>query len=139
MHRRCAIAGLSIALGCGPKQVPDHLRVDPTVQTAALQPPTELSTALRQLIDIDPLVRRPDPRTMDWWNGVEGGAAIQAWIETQTPRGTSPSAVDALEAGWPGTVAVPLARGARLAQLWRAPGAALAHAWPSFGACLAQL
>ncbi len=112
-----AILGLSAAWGCGPKQVPDHLRVDPVEQTVSAQPPTELHTALRQLIDIDPLVRRPAPRSMDWWNRVDGGAPIQAWVETLGPNGTSPTAIDALEAGWPGTVAVPLARGARLAEL----------------------
>ena len=55
MRRCCAILGLSIASGCGPKQVPDHLRVDPVAPAVAVQPPTELHAALRQLIDIDPL------------------------------------------------------------------------------------
>ena len=117
MRLATALIALTAPIACAPKPVPGHLRVDADEPAVEVQPPQTLEAAIAQLVDIDPLVRRPDPRSTEWWSGVEQGAPIRAWTAAQSPQGMSPAALDALEVAWPGTIAVPLAHGGRLAKL----------------------
>ncbi len=107
----CTIAG------CAPKHVPDHLRIAPPTDTSAVAPPVTFDEAARQVVDIDPLVRRPEARSPEWWSSAPDALPIVAWSEAVGHGSASPSSLDALEASWPGSIAVPLARGARLSKL----------------------
>jgi len=102
---------------CSLRKVPDHLRVDPTGPDTSVAPPASLTEAVAQLVDTDPLVRRPTTRTADWWLHAPDSAPIVAWLDTVGPSGATATALDTLETTWPHTVAIPLARGARLAEL----------------------
>lgn len=110
---------LLLLLACGPKEIPAHLRPDlpePQAGSVELRPPTTIDEAATQLVGGDPLVRRADPRPAEWFSSVED-RSLAAWVEVA--RQERPPAEDwhALEAGWRGTLAVPLSRGARLAAI----------------------
>ncbi|MBO85521.1 MAG: hypothetical protein CL927_09190 [Deltaproteobacteria bacterium] len=118
MRASLVLIGLTVPAGCAPKPVPEHLRVAPSPTAVVdIHRPQSLTAAIGQLVDIDPLVRRPDPRSTEWWKVASDTEPIQAWLSAQSPLGIRPAALDALEVAWPGTVAVPLARGGRLAKL----------------------
>jgi hypothetical protein len=101
-----------VLFACGPKEIPPHLRVDPTDNAAGSAP---TGTTLADLVAHDPLVRRPSPGDSGHWKSL--GAPVEAWAALARRENLEPTDWDALEARLPGTVAVPLARGARLAVL----------------------
>ena len=109
--------GLCVAGGCGPRKVPSHLQVTAAEPTAAQVAPTTLVEAIEQLVGSDPLVRRPNQRSAEWWASAPDTEPILSWLHATTPSTTSLASLDTLETEWSGTVAVPLARGARLAEL----------------------
>ena len=65
----------------------------------------------------DPLVRRPDPGTLDTWRLVDDREPIEAWARLARQPHAPAKTWTALESAHPGTLAVPLARGAGLAAL----------------------
>ena len=100
-----------VLLACGPKEIPPHLRIDPAEASGSA--PT--GTTLADLVAHDPLVRRPAPGPADHWKDL--GDPVEAWAVLARRENLEPTDWDALEARLPGTLAVPLARGARLAVL----------------------
>lgn len=115
--------GAWIAIACGAggclaKKTPDHLKVAPPAPLGPpVTPPTTLSDAVGQLTKGDPLVRRPNARSEEWWLSAGGGAAIAAWREVVGSGPADAAALASFEGAWRGTPAVALARGARLAEL----------------------
>ena len=88
--------------GCGLRTIPPHLQV------AAEAPPAPPPTGLAGILAGDPLARHPVLPDPSW---TPDDPALAAWlVVTQSPE------PDwwALERAWPGTIAVPLSRGARL-------------------------
>lgn len=114
---RTGLTLLATLAGCAPKHVPSHLQVGPQEPTVVAEPPASLEAAVAQLTEGDPLVRRPAAHDPTWWGDQGDTAPIAAWSSMVGSGRPSRSSLDALETAWPGTVAVPLARGARLAQL----------------------
>ncbi len=100
-----------LAIACAPKEIPPHLRIDPT-DTLGQAP---VGTTLEDLVAHDPLVRRPVPGALGHWEGL--GEPVEAWAALARRENLEPTDWDALEARLPGTLAIPLARGARLAVL----------------------
>jgi len=109
--------GIATMAGCLGRKVPAHLRVEPETVDSEASPPADLATAVAQLVGGDPLVRRPDPRPEDWWSSVPESAPIRAWQQVMQGGPTSVAALDTLETTHAASIAVPLARGARLAEL----------------------
>lgn len=117
MTPRLALYAL-VLVGCGPKAIPPHLRVEPTEEQAqASGPVTTLAEAAERLVRTDPLLRRPDPGTLDTWRQVPNSEPIEAWARLARAPTTPPKDWEALEAAHRGTLAVPLARGAGLAAM----------------------
>ena len=116
---RLLTLGTLLALtGCLIKKTPDHLKVDATpVSGPPVTPPVTLSDAVGQLTKGDPLVRRPNARSEEWWLSTAGGAAIAAWREEVGAGPVDAAALASLEGAWRGSCAVALSRGARLAEL----------------------
>jgi hypothetical protein len=110
---------LLLALGCGRREVPPHLRLDPpTAATAApTPPPTTMSEAVTQLVGADPLARRADPGPAGQWDAVPGAEPLTAWARLARQPDARASDWWALERSHAASVAVPLSRGARLAAL----------------------
>jgi hypothetical protein len=100
-----------VAIACAAKEIPPHLRVDPA-DRIGLDP---VGTTLEDLVAHDPLVRRPVPGPVGHWQGL--GDPVEAWAALARRENLEPTDWDALEARLPGTLAIPLARGARLAVL----------------------
>lgn len=99
-------------LGCGVRNIPEHLQPDPP-PAVDVAPPQDLDQAIGQLLGRDPLARRPVlPETAPWPD-----PALEAWLETVRAHPDDPATLDALEGRFPGSVAVPLGRGWRLAAL----------------------
>ncbi len=123
MSTRLALAVvpcLTLGLGCFARKTPDHLRVqEPSASTAAATPPVDLLEAIAELTKGDPLVRRPNARSEEWWLSAAGGAAITAWSGAVGQTPVDAAALASLEGAWRGTPAVALSRGARLAELER--------------------
>jgi hypothetical protein len=97
---------------CAAREIPPHLRVDDGSGASA---PTAVGTSLEDLVGHDPLVRRPPPAESGHWR--THGDAVEAWAAIARRENVDPTDWDALEARFPSTLAVPLARGARLAVL----------------------
>lgn len=119
MSPRLAVS-LLLAAGCGARTIPPHLRVDaPSSADAAppRAPVTSLEEAAKRLVGTDPLVRRPAPGTLDTWRALEERESIEAWARLARQPLAPAKTWMALEAAHPGTLAVPLARGAGLAAL----------------------
>ena len=104
---------LLLALACPSREIPPHLQIDRPAAQATVGQARDLS----DLIGADPLVRRPKPRGPGDWMGVKGGPAIEAWAAVARGARATPSDWTTLERSHPGTIAVPLARGAKLAAL----------------------
>lgn len=103
-------------LTCGPKELPSALYAEPSATPQVVSaPPTDLGSAMAALVGGDPLLRRPPPGQPGQWAALPGGAPIEAWASLARQPDAGPEAWRALEDGWRGTVAVPLARGAGLA------------------------
>jgi hypothetical protein len=100
-----------VLLACGPKEIPPHLRIDPAEGSGS----GPAGTTLEDLVAHDPLVRRPAPGPSGHWKGL--GEPVEAWAALARRENLEPTDWDALEARLPGTLAIPLARGARLAVL----------------------
>ena len=109
--------GIATMAGCWGRKIPAHLRVEPETVEARAAPPSNLADAVTQLVGGDPLLRRPDPRPEGWWNAVPGGEPIRAWQQVMMGGPTSVASLDTLEITHADSIAVPLARGARLAEL----------------------
>lgn len=75
----------------------------------------DLASAAVALVAADPLLRRPQVQAD--WAGLPGGAPIAAWSRLVERGDAQPADWFSLERSYPGTLAVPLARGARLADL----------------------
>jgi hypothetical protein len=99
-------------LGCV-HEIPPHLQVDRT----AVQSSAGAAVGLEALVRMDPLVRRPPPRGPGDWISLPDGAALEAWADQARSSSISPADWINLERNHPGTAAVALARGARLAAL----------------------
>lgn len=103
-------------LGCSPKEVPPHLRPGPPTPAprGVSSVPSSILEAADMLVARDPLVRRAVPGPLGWDGALEA-PELEAW--DALARSDSATAADwhGLDQRWPGTVAVPLARGARLA------------------------
>lgn len=104
-------------LGCAPRTVPPHLQVRPVEAAAPEVAPTTMEAALRLAVGRDPLVRRVTPRGSGFWVGAPQGAALEAWARVARRQDPPPRDWGELEVRHAGTVAVPLARGARLAAM----------------------
>lgn len=118
MRLRVLAAPVLTLVGCGPKEIPPHLRPDRPVESGpTASPPTSLAAAAEQLVGADPLARRARPHDDGWWLGVDESAPIVAW--SAVARVEQPSAVELwdIDRAHPGTIAAPLAAGARLASL----------------------
>ena len=100
-----------VLVACGPKEIPPHLRVDPVEASGS----SLAGTTLADLVAHDPLVRRPAPGPNGHWKDL--GDPVEAWAALARRENLEPTDWAALEARLPGTLAVPLARGARLAVL----------------------
>lgn len=105
-----------LLLGCGGR-LPSALdpAASPTTAATAALPLVDLDSAAAALVGTDPLLRRPAVRTD--WQTIAGGEPIAAWARIYAEPRPMPADWWALERQWPGTLAVPLARGARLADL----------------------
>lgn len=105
---------LLLLLSCGIRQVPPHLQADPeAVPDLKATVPADEHQAIAQLVGRDPLVRRPPVgRTGNW---PSFGSALTAYLDTVRENPEDPAAFEALERDHMGSVAVPLARGWRLA------------------------
>lgn len=113
---------LLAALGCAPVHPPP-----PTGQaTVAPAPePADPGEKLAWMVGSDPLVRRPSLPAQD---GVPGG--LDGYLALARLEDSTPQRWWEVEAGGAGTLAVPFARGARLATLETAVGdAELAESW----------
>lgn len=104
-------------LACTLKEVPTHLRPDPPSEGPASAPPATLVDAAAILVGSDPLVRRAPAGEPGFWGEVPGGEPIVAWADLARRPNSDPTDWVALESQWPGSIAVPLARGARLAAM----------------------
>lgn len=116
MNRLLAI----LLTGCGPRQIPPHLRPEPTATAAppaAARPPATLEDAAAQVVAGDPLVRRARPRQAGHWHAVPAPSGLPEWAAVARDPSAAPAAWYAVEERAPGTLAVPLARGGRLAAL----------------------
>jgi hypothetical protein len=123
-----------LLVGCGPKEIPPHLRPDPapTVRPqGASAPPTTPLVAANQVVSGDPLVRRAAPREPGHWAGLPEESGVAAWAVIARSPDAPPATWFALEQRWPGTLAVPLARGGRLAALEIALAGANGDATPA--------
>jgi len=100
-------------LGCG-QEIPPHLQVERPIPVSI---PRTLPAGLRDLVRTDPLVRRPDPRSAGDWMALQDGVAIEAWAAVARSTRSTPADWTQVERSRPGTAAVALARGARLAAL----------------------
>jgi hypothetical protein len=113
---------LLLALACAPV-IPAALEVDP-VETAETPEPTDPTARLAWMIGEDPLARRPRVPSGDL------DPPLSAWRDVATAPSAKAYDWGALEAAHRGSVAVPLARGARLAALETSLGdASAAFAW----------
>jgi hypothetical protein len=101
---------LLLVLGCA-KEVPPHLR------PISEAPPGQNEASISTLVGADPLVRRPSPRESGDWKDVEQGEVIEQWAQIARSASTMPSDWTNVEAHNRGTIAVALARGARLSGL----------------------
>lgn len=101
---------LLLVLGCA-KEVPPHLR------SIAETPTHKAEASISALVGADPLVRRPSPREAGDWKDIEQGEAIEHWARIVRSGSTMASDWANVEAHNRGTIAVPLARGARLSGL----------------------
>ena len=108
---------LWLLFACGPREVPPHLRVDPAPVAGTIQAPADLPSALSLLLGADPLARRPDPSAPLSWGELDGGEPLVAWATLAIQSQPSPTSWAGLEAAQAGTMAVGLARGARLAKV----------------------
>ena len=102
---------------CTPK-VPPHLQLDPPKNEQTTETIVDLETAVAAMVAKDPLARAPllpPPDTLDANDGREAIAAYtQAVQKLERGEGQVERTLQQLEDRWPGTVAVPLARGYRL-------------------------
>lgn len=94
-------------------EIPPHLQVDQTSAHSSVG----AASGLEALVRMDPLVRRPPPRGPGDWMALPDGAALEAWADQARSVSISPADWINLERAHPGTAAVALARGARLAAL----------------------
>jgi len=111
---------LTFGLSCFARKTPDHLKVQaPDLSAAAAAPPMDLAEAITQLTKGDPLVRRPNARSEEWWLSAAGGAPITAWRSVVGHAAVDAAVLVNFEGAWRGTPAVALSRGACLAELER--------------------
>jgi len=104
-----------LLLGCA-GHLSSALQPDPIATISAPAPqPTDLPQAIALLVGSDPLLRRPASGIP--WQQVPGAEPIIAWQAVYSSTAPLPADWWALERQWPGTIAVPLSRGARLADL----------------------
>lgn len=123
-----------LLVGCGPKEIPPHLRPDPAPKTGSQgpsPPPNTIAEAAAQVVANDPLVRRADPRDPDHWAGLPEQAGVAAWADVARSPDAPPARWFTLEQQRPGTLAVPLSRGGRLAALEIALAGANGDATPA--------
>lgn len=102
--------------------IPACVRVPPVLAPAPAAPTavdlvqvTDAGSAAAVLVGADPLLRRPRPPGD--WALLPGLEPVAAWAQVNARAQPLPADWWALERAWPGTLAVPLARGARLADL----------------------
>ena len=109
---------LWLTMACAPKELPAHLRVDlPSAQEQLSVPLTDDASALRALLGKDPLARHATPGEPGRWAGLPSAAALEDWANLTRETSESPQDWQALEARWPGTIVVGLARGSQLGHL----------------------
>ena len=109
---------LWLTMACAPKELPAHLRVDqPTAQELSAVPLTDDASALSVLLGKDPLARHAAPGEPGRWAGLPSAAALEDWASLTREASESPQDWQALEARWPGTIVVGLARGSQLGHL----------------------
>ncbi len=111
---------LCLVGACGPRTIPPHLRVESpsgAATDARSGPVTSAEGAATWLVGTDPLVRRPDPGTLDTWLLLPEREPIEAWARLARQPHAPAKTWTALESAHPGTLAVPLSRGAGLAAL----------------------
>ncbi|MCK6505465.1 hypothetical protein L6R53_19065 [Myxococcota bacterium] len=108
---------LGLALGLAAcVRVPEVLApVAPAPAVAELVEVADPASAAAVLVGADPLLRRP--RRPEDWVRLPGLEPVAAWAQVAARTQPLPADWWALERAWPGTLAVPLARGARLAEL----------------------
>ncbi len=108
---------LWLALGCLPKEVPPHLRVDTVQEEQAAAPVTTDAEALRALVGRDPLGRLALPGESGDWSHLPSGEGLEAWAKLARDPSTSAQAWQDLESSWSGSLIVGLSRGAQLGRL----------------------
>lgn len=111
---------LLLLLGC-PRSIPPALEIHDTPAVVISEEPIDPRERLAWMLGRDPLARRPHLPAM-----TGDDPSLAAWVAIAARPEPRPEDWWAIEATWPGTLAVPLARGARLAGLEAAdPQAAL--------------
>ena len=97
------------------RPLPDHLRPDPPAAEAPRPAPTTREEALRQLVSADPFGRRAPPAPPGHWAAVPGwGPGLELWSAWTRGGVPGPARLAELEARFPGTPVVALARSQRL-------------------------
>ncbi len=104
---------LLLLLACGMRELPPHLQVEAVQAPKELPTPATLNEAVAILVQRDPLLRRPPTQAARRWPAL--APELSAYLDAVELTPDSPAAFQALEEAHPTTVAVPLARGWRLA------------------------
>ena len=104
---------LLLLLACGIRELPPHLQVEAVQAPKEIPTPQTLGEALAILVQRDPLLRRPPTKSARAWPVL--APELSAYLDAVEFSPESPAAFQALEEAHPGTIAVPLARGWRLA------------------------
>lgn len=107
---------LLLLISCWTKEIPAHLQPGLAAPvTAPVSAPVDLSEAMDRLVARDPLLRRPDLDAAAQWPPLD--PALSAYLDRVAEQPAEPAAFQSLEQEHPGTVAVVLARGWRLAAI----------------------
>lgn len=106
-----------LLVACAPKEIPPHLRIEEREEGPVQVEVVDDRSALARIIGRDPLARRTDPRSPGDWSGLPSGDALEDWAGLARQDVSTPADWQALEARWPGTMVVGLARGSELGRL----------------------
>lgn len=104
---------LLLLLACGMRELPPHLEVGPVQAPKEIPTPSSLHEAVALLVQRDPLLRRPPTQSAKRWPMLV--PELSAYLDAVELTPDDPAAFQALELAYPGTIAVPLSRGWRLA------------------------
>ena len=104
---------LLLLMACGMRELPPHLQVEAVQAPKEIPTPATLNEAVALLVQRDPLLRRPPTQSARRWPAL--APELTAYLDAVELTPNDPAAFQALEQAHPDTLAVPLARGWRLA------------------------